>query len=168
MSIRSHIYIQILFAVKGKAYLIDASWEEKLYKFISGIIANKNQKLLAINGMPDHLHFLMEIKPSCSIPDLVREIKKCSHTYVTEQQLTKFPFQWQEGFAAFSYSHSAVDAVIKHINSQKQHHEKHSFKDEYLRLLQMTKTDVSEAYLYDSRTNYFKCIELNHVSIYQK
>lgn len=148
MSTYSQIYIQIVFAVKGRQYLIDPSWEEKLYQFISGLVTNKNQKVLAINGMPDHLHLLIGMKASCSISDLVREIKNRSDHFIQEQQLSKFKFQWQEGFAAFLYSHSAVDTVIKYIHNQKQHHEKHSFKDEYIRLLEQTKIDFKPDYLF--------------------
>lgn len=148
MSTYSPIYIQLVISVKGREYLIDPSWEEKLYKYITGIVTNKNQKMLAINGMPDHLHFLINTKPSCCISDLVGEIKKKSNEYIKEQQLTKFAFQWQEGFGAFSYCHSSIDTVIKHIQNQKQHHEKHSFRDEYIRLLQTTKTDFNETCLY--------------------
>lgn len=148
MSTYSQLYIQLVFAVKDRQYLIDSSWEEKLYQYISGFITRKNQKMLAINGMPDHLHLLIGMKPPCCISDLVREIKKSSNEYINEQQFTKFTFQWQEGFGAFSYSYSSVDTVIKSIHNQKQHHEKHSFKDEYIRLLEQTKVDFKSDYLF--------------------
>ena len=148
MSTYSQIYIQIVFAVKGRAYLIDPSWEERLYKFITGIVTNKNQKLLAINGMPDHVHILIEMKRSCCLSDLVREIKKSSNIFIKEQQFTKFEFGWQEGFGAFPYSHTSLNNAISYIQNQKQHHEKHSLKDEYIRLLQTTKTDYKEDYLF--------------------
>lgn len=61
----SQLYIQVVFAVKGRQSLIGSNWEEDLYKYISGIIKNKNQKLLAINGMPDHIHILIGMRPSC-------------------------------------------------------------------------------------------------------
>lgn len=147
-STNSPIYIQIVFAVKDSAYLIDPSWEEKLYKFISGIVTNRNQKLLAINGMPDHLHMLIGMKPSCCVSELVREIKKSSNEYIKEQQFTKFTFQWQEGFGAFYCNHSSLNTMTRYVQNQKQHHEKNSFKEEYVRLLQTTKTDLNEGYLY--------------------
>ncbi|WP_211218105.1 transposase [Niabella aurantiaca] len=93
----SQIYIQVVFAVKGRRSLILPSWEAELYKYIAGIIKNKGQKPLAINGMPDHLHLLMGLKPDCCLSDLVREIKKSSNGFINEKRLTHTAFQWQEG-----------------------------------------------------------------------
>ncbi len=97
----SQIYIQVVFAVKSRDCLIHSSWEEELYKYISGIVKNKEQKMLAINGMPDHIHFLIGMRPSCCLSDLVREIKKSSNDFVKEKKFSKFKFQWQEGYGAF-------------------------------------------------------------------
>src|SRR4030095_5184805 len=102
----SQIYIQTVFAVKGRQSFIHHSWEEKLYKYISGIIQNKKQKTLAINGMPDHIHFFIGMRPSCCLSDLVREIKKSSNDFIKENHLCKFKFSWQEGYGAFSYGNS--------------------------------------------------------------
>jgi len=121
----SQIYIQVVFAVKGRNSLIQPNWEEELYKYISGIIRNKEQKMLAINGMPDHIHFLIGMKPSCCLSDLVREIKKSSNEFVKEKKFTQFKFRWQEGYGAFSYSHLAPDNVIAYINNQKEQTEYH-------------------------------------------
>jgi REP element-mobilizing transposase RayT len=118
----SQIYIQIIFAVKGRESLIQAAWEEELYKYITGIPTNKGQKLLAINGMPDHIHIFIGMRPACCLSDLVREIKKSSNDFVKEKKFTKFIFQWQEGYGAFSYSHSSLDNVIRCIGNQKEHH----------------------------------------------
>ncbi len=120
----SQIYIQIIFAVKGRESLIHASWEEQLYKYITGIVQNKEQKMLAINGMPDHIHFLIGMKPSCCLSDLVREVKKSSNEFIRTKNLTATQFQWQEGYGAFSYSHSSLDQVISYILNQKEHHRK--------------------------------------------
>lgn len=87
--------------------------------------------MIAINGMPDHIHFLIGMKPTCCLSDLVREIKKSSNTYIKENKLTPFKFQWQEGFGAFSYSHSSLDNVVQYIMNQKEHHIKKTFKQEY-------------------------------------
>jgi len=89
----SQIYIQVVFAVKGRDSLINSSWEEELYKYISGIAKNKEQKMLAINGMPDHIHFLIGMKPSCCLSDLVREIKKSTNGFINEKKFTKHKFQ---------------------------------------------------------------------------
>lgn len=143
------IYIQIVFAVKGRDNLINASWEEELYKYISGIVKNKEQKMLAINGMPDHIHFLIGMKPSCCLSDLVREIKKSSNEFVNEKKYSKFKFQWQEGYGAFSYGHSSLNEVIAYINNQKQHHKKKTFKEEYKLFLEKFNIEYKEEYLFE-------------------
>jgi putative transposase len=149
MSTFSQIYIQIIFAVKGRNSLISGSWEDELYKYTTGIISNKGQKLLAINGMPDHIHFLIGMKPNCCLSDLVREIKKSTNEFINEKKFTNFGFQWQEGYGAFSYSHSSLDNVISYINNQKEHHKKKSFKDEYIGFLTNFKIEFKDEYLFD-------------------
>ena len=88
-----------------------------MFKYITGIIQNKGQKMLAINGTDYHIHFLIGMKPTCSLSDLVREIKKSSNVFISDKKFTRFNFQWQEGFGAFSYSHSNLNNVIKYINN---------------------------------------------------
>ena len=145
----SQIYIQVVFAVKGRESLIQSSWEEKLYKYITGIVQNKEQKMLAINGMPDHIHFLIGMKPSCGLSDLVREIKKSSNEFIKEQKLCEHKFNWQEGYGAFSYSHSNLNNVIAYIMNQKEHHRKKTFKEEYVELLQKFEIEHKPEYLFD-------------------
>jgi len=144
----SQIYIQVVFAVKGRENLIHFSWEEELYKYISGIITNKGQKLLAINGMPDHIHILMGIRPSCCLSDLVREIKKASNGFIHQKKFVRGKFQWQEGYGAFSYSHSALDNVIGYIQNQKEHHRKKIFKEEYKEFLTQYQIEHKDEYLF--------------------
>lgn len=143
------IYIQIVFAVKGRESLILPSWEEELYKYISGVIRNKGQKLLAINGMPDHIHILIGMKPNCCLSDLVREIKKSSNEFIRQKKFTMYKFQWQEGYGAFSYSHSSLDNVIAYINNQKVHHQKQTFKDEYKSFLTKFQIEHKDEFLFD-------------------
>jgi REP element-mobilizing transposase RayT len=145
----SQIYIQVVFAVKGRESLIHASWEEDIYKYITGIVQNKGQKLLAINGMPDHIHFLIGMKPSCCLADLVREIKKSSNEFIKEKKLSKYKFSWQEGYGAFSYSHSSVGNVIEYIKLQKEHHKKKTFREEYVEFLQKFEIEHKPEYLFD-------------------
>ncbi len=145
----SQIYIQLVFAVKDRNSLINTQWEEQLYKYITGIVRNKEQKMLAINGMPDHIHFLIGMKPSCCLSDLIREIKKSSNDFVKEKKFTPFKFQWQEGYGAFSYSHSGLSTVINYIMNQKQHHKKKSFREEYLEFLEKFQIEYKPEYLFD-------------------
>ena len=149
MSAYSKIYIQVIFAVKGRASLIQSDWEEKLYKYITGIIRNKNQKMLAINGIPDHIHFLIGMKPSCCLSDLVREIKKSSNDFINEENFCRTKFYWQEGFGAFSCGHSDLDRVIKYIMNQKEHHRKRTFKEEYLQFLKKYEIEFKDEYLFE-------------------
>jgi REP element-mobilizing transposase RayT len=145
----SQIYIQVVFAVKGRESLIQSDWEEELHKYIAGIVQNKEQKMLAINGMPDHLHFLIGMKPSCCLSDLVREIKKASNEFIKEKKFSKYKFQWQEGYGAFSYSHSDLDNVIRYIGNQKEHHKKQNFCEEYRNFLEEFKIEFKDEYLFD-------------------
>ena len=149
MSTYSQIYIQIVFAVKHREALITIEWEEELYKYITGIVTNKQQKLLAINRMPNHIHILIGMKPTCCLADLVREIKKSSNTFINEKKFTKHIFNWQEGYAAFSYSHSALDNVIAYINNQKAHHKTKTFKEKYISFLKEFKIEYDEKYLFE-------------------
>ncbi len=143
----SQIYIHVVFVVKHRFPLIKESWETELYRYITGIVQNKGQKMLAINGTANHIHFLINIRPSCCLSDLIREIKKSSNSFIKEKRLTNLKFEWQEGYAAFSYSHSALDNVINYINNQKEHHKKTSFKEEYIKFLKKFKIEYNKDYI---------------------
>lgn len=145
----SQIYIQIVFAVKNRQALIHPDWEAKLYKFIAGTVQKKGQKIIAINGVSDHIHIFIGIKPTCCLSDLVREIKKASNKYIKDQNFTNFNFEWQGGFGAFSYSHSHISNVAKYIDNQKIHHQKQTFKNEYLSLLKVFKIEYQTEYLFE-------------------
>lgn len=144
----SQIYIQVVFAVKGGQNLIHPSWEEELYKYIMGIVRNKDQKMIAINGMPDHIHFLIGMKPSACLSDIVREVKKSSDDFIREREFTKYRFQWQEGYGAFSYSHSSLDSVVNYILNQKEHHKRKSFREEYHDFLKRFEIEFKDEYLF--------------------
>ncbi len=139
----------IVFSTKGREKLIHADWEERLYKYITGIVQTKQQKMLAINGMPDHIHFLIGMKPTCTISDLVREVKKSSNDFIKDEKLSKFQFNWQKGFGAFSYGHSQLDMIIKYIMNQKTHHRKMTFEEEYITFLKNFNVDYDELYVFD-------------------
>ena len=144
----SQIYIQFVIAVQGRRSLISETWEEELYKYITGIITNKNQKLLAINGAYDHLHIFVGTKMSCCPSDLLREIKKSTNTWINDHKLTKEKFNWQVGGAGFSYSKSDIPKVARYIENQKDHHRKVSFKDEYIKLLAEHEIEFRDEYLF--------------------
>ncbi len=145
----SQIHIQIIFAVKGREQLIKEEHRERLQQYITGIITNKNQKLLAIHCMPDHTHIFMGIRPNIAISDLVRDIKANSSSFITENNLTKSSFNWQEGYGVFSYAKSQVDAVVKYVLNQAEHHKKRTFREEYIDFLQKFEIEFDEKYLFD-------------------
>ena len=145
----SQIYIHLVFAVQNRKALINQSWELELYQYISGIIRNKGQKPMIVNGMPDHLHILVGMKPNLASSDLVQEIKKSSNKWVKESKNCRFKFDWQDGFGAFSISQSHVDRAYKYIENQKDHHHKKSFKEEYLLLLEKYQIEYKSEYLFN-------------------
>lgn len=145
----SQIYIQYVFAVKGRENLIHTSFEEELYKYISGIIINKKQKPLAINGMPDHIHILVGLKPAMGISDLIRDIKNNSSNFINDRKFLPKKFSWQEGYGVFSYSESNYGTVIDYIRNQKQHHKRKTFREEYVGFLDKFNINFEEKYLFE-------------------
>nr|WP_319398513.1 IS200/IS605 family transposase [uncultured Carboxylicivirga sp.] len=145
----TQIYIQVVFAIQNREAAIQPEWEAELYKYITGIVQGKSQKMLSINGTYNHIHFLIGMKPNCCLSDLVREIKKWSTEFIKEKGLCRYKFQWQEGFGAFSYGQSQLDSVIKYIENQKVHHQKSSFREEYVKLLKLFNVEYDDQYLFD-------------------
>ncbi len=145
----TQIYVHAIFAVKNRSALIHPSFKDELYKYITGIVTNKNQKLLAINGMPDHVHILIGIKPDCALSDLIREIKKSSTQFIREKQFCRFLFSWQAGFGAFSCSKSQIGKVATYIENQETHHANQTFKLEYIDFLKKYDINYREEFLFD-------------------
>lgn len=112
-------------------------------------LRNENQKLIAINGMPDHTHLLVGLKPDMSISDLVKEIKSSSSNFINSRRWVKGRFSWQQGFRAFSYSHSHLSAVARYIENQEAHHARRSFKEGYLALLKKFDVAYDIKYVFD-------------------
>jgi len=145
----SQLYIQVVFAVKGRENLIAKTWKDELHKYISGIITNKEQKAIIVNGMPDHIHAFIGLKPSMKISDLVRDIKNNSSNFINEKRFVRGKFSWQEGYGAFSYSHSHIENVYNYILNQEEHHKRRSFMEEYLELLKRFEIEFNEKYLFE-------------------
>jgi REP element-mobilizing transposase RayT len=145
----SQIYLQVVFAVKGRENLIAQSWKDELHKYISGIIKEKEQKPIIVNGMPDHIHAFIGLKPSMRISDLVGDIKNNCSKFINEKGWIKGRFSWQEGYGVFSYSHSHIERVYNYILNQEEHHRKKTFKEEYLELLKKFEIEFKEAYVFD-------------------
>ncbi|WP_417610650.1 IS200/IS605 family transposase [Owenweeksia hongkongensis] len=145
----SQLYAHVIFAVKNREALIREEFKEELYKYISGIVNHKGQKLFAINGMPDHIHILLSLSPDCPLSELVREIKKSSNGFIKEKGLFKFPFAWQAGYGAFSIGASQISKVVNYIENQERHHTKKSFEDEYRSFLENYQVDFKDEYLFE-------------------
>lgn len=145
----TQIYIQIVFAVKGRQNLIQKEHREELHKFINGIVANRGQKLFAVFAMPDHVHLLVSISPNILVSDLVRDIKAGSSKFIKRNNWVLGTFNWQEGYAAFSYSKSQVDIVAKYILNQEEHHKKKTFKEEYLDFLHKFDIEYDDKYVFE-------------------
>jgi len=121
----------------------------KYFKYISGIITNKGQKAIIVNGVGNHVHIFVGLKPSMRISDLVRDIKNNTTNYINKKKLVKGKFSWQEGYGVFSYTHSHIDKVYKYILNQEEHHRVYTFKEEYIKLLEDFQIDHDEKYLFD-------------------
>ncbi|MBN2730190.1 MAG: IS200/IS605 family transposase [Bacteroidales bacterium] len=145
----SKVYIQIVFSVKGKENLLRKTWRDELFKYMAGIVANKGHKSIIVNGVGDHVHLFIGLKPAMAISDLVRDIKNNSSNFINKKSLVPGRFSWQEGFGAFSYAESQIENVYNYIQNQEQHHSKKSFKDEYLEFLEEFQVEYEEKYLFD-------------------
>jgi REP element-mobilizing transposase RayT len=144
----SQILIHVVFTVKGRANLIDKKWRSDLHKYISGIITAKGQKSIIVNGVGDHIHCFIGLKPSMCLSDLIRDVKNNSSKFINENHLVKGKFQWQEGFGAFSYATSQVKNVYNYILNQEEHHKKSTFKKEYIDLLETFEVEYEDDYLF--------------------
>lgn len=144
----TQIHIQLVFAVKFRQALIQNEWKDDLFKYITGIIQNRKHKLLSINGMPDHIHILIGLRPHQSVSDLVQEVKSVSSKWINENKLIPFQFEWQDSFGAFSYGKSQINDVIRYIENQEKHHHKKSFREEYVDFLEKFEIDYNEKYVF--------------------
>ena len=145
----TQLHIQLVFAVKNRNNFIQPAWEEELYKYITAVIQNDRHKMLAINGMPDHILIFLGLNPAISISDLVKDVKRASNNWIKEKGFIKGKFEWQAGYGAFSYGKSQIDHVCKYVLNQKAHHAKLSFKSEYISLLKLFEIDFKDEYLFE-------------------
>jgi putative transposase len=142
-------YFHLVFAVKNRDALIKKEWKGELEKYITGIVQNHRHKMLAIGAMPDHIHILIGYNVNQLIPDLVEEIKISSNAWIREKRLSKFKFEWQKGYGAFTHSRSQIDTVVKYILTQEEHHKRRSFKDEYLEIIERNDIAFNQEYLFE-------------------
>ena len=144
----TQLYIHFVFAVKYRQATIQEEWEDRLQKYITGVVQGNGHKLLAINTMPDHLHMFVGLNPKQSISDLMRLVKGDSSEFVNKEGFTKRKFYWQDGYGAFSNSRSQIDGVTKYILNQKEHHSKKTFRDEYVDMLKDYAVEYDQQYIF--------------------
>ncbi|MEG1591699.1 IS200/IS605 family transposase [Chryseobacterium sp.] len=148
MSTFRQIYYQIVFSTKNRKPVLLEEHEVELYKYIWGIVKNKNCKLYRINGMPDHIHLLIDLHPTVSLSDLVKDIKVASNIWMKQSNLFPDFEEWQSGYGAFTYSKKDLETVTNYIKNQKEHHKHESFEDEYKNLLKFHGIEFDEKYLW--------------------
>jgi putative transposase len=144
----SQIHIQVVFAVQNRESLIGSKWKDELYRYLVGIIQNHHHKVIAINGMPDHVHILIGLRPSQSISDLMQKVKGDSSKWIHQKGFVMGKFSWQEGYGVFSYGKSQVNDVIEYIKRQEIHHQRKTFKEEYQQFLEKFEVDFDERFVF--------------------
>lgn len=142
------IYLQTIFAVKFRKAAINKKWQSQLFGVIGNLINEKDCKTIIVNGVKDHVHCFIGLKPVVSISDLMKTVKAKSSRYVNDHHLTAERFEWQEGYGVFSYAQSQVDSVFKYIQNQEAHHKKQTFRDEYLEFLEKFNVEYDERYIF--------------------
>ena len=152
----TQIHIQAVFSVQNRECIILKGWKDELFKYITGIVHNNNHRLLAINGMPDHVHLLFGLRPAQSLSDLMKDIKGSSSKWINEKRFVRGKFSWQEGYGAFSYSKSELPNVLSYIDNQQIHHRKKTFTEEYLEMLNEFEIEYDERYV-------FKPVEIDYI-----
>lgn len=145
----TQIYIQYVFAVKHRDGLLQPRYQEEVFSFISGLVNSMGHKCFAVNGMPDHVHIFLSFNPKLSPSETLKEIKRASSNFINEKKWFPGKFQWQLGYGAFSYGKSQVDAVVKYVMNQKEHHKKTTFREEYISFLKKFEVDYDEQYLFE-------------------
>ncbi|MDB5284112.1 MAG: Transposase like protein [Bacteroidota bacterium] len=144
----TQLYIHCVFAVKYRAAMLQPEWDERLRLYITAIVQNHKHKMIAINNMPDHLHFFVGLSPNQSISDMLRFVKGDSSEWINSEKFTRRKFNWQDGYGAFSHSKSQVDSVVKYILNQKEHHEITTFLEEYRGMLEKFGIKYDERYIF--------------------
>ena len=142
------IYLRMVFAVKYRKAVIEKSWRGPLMGVIGNLINQTKCKTIIVNGVEDHVHCFVGLRPVISISDLMKSVKALSSKYINDHSLTSRHFEWQEGYGVFSYSQKDVDTVYKYIQHQEEHHKSQTFREEYLELLKEFKVEYDEQYIF--------------------
>ena len=145
----TQLYIHAVFAVQGRQNLLKKEWREEVFKYMAGIVKNKGHKPIIINGVSDHVHSFIGLKPVMAISDLIRDIKNNTTNFINDKKWIQGHFSWQKGYGAFSYAHSQLDTVYKYILNQEKHHHRKTFREEYMGLLEKFEVPYEERFLFE-------------------
>ncbi len=144
----SQVHLHFIFAPKYRQAIIKSEWETALHKYITGIVEARQHKMIAINGMSDHLHMLVGFRTTQSIADFMQDVKADSSQWINVNRFCGSRFEWQSGYGVFSYSKSQVPSVVHYIQTQKEHHQKLTFQEEYRLFLEKFEVTYDERYIF--------------------
>ena len=144
----TQLQIHAVFAPRFRDAVIHPSWEEDLYRYLTGAVQGQGHKMLQVNGMPDHVHCLIGMHPKQSVMDLLKTTKEESSRWINKNDLVRGRFAWQPGYGAFSVDKRGVPAVATYIQLQKVHHQKMDFRSEYRKLLKKAEVEYDERYIF--------------------
>lgn len=145
----SQIHLQYVFSVRDRDCILLPEWRNDLFQYMAGIVRMKGQKPIIVGGYYDHVHLFVGIRPEMSMTDLIRDVKNSASNYINEHKLIRTKFSWQKGYGVFSYSQSQVRSVYDYIKNQEHHHQKRTFREEYIDFLQKFEIEYNEKYLFD-------------------
>lgn len=145
----TQMYVQLIFAVQNRKALLTKEIRPRVFEYISGIITHMDHKSIIVNGVSDHIHIFLGLNPKLSVSATVHEIKRSSSIFIKNEKLSRFKFTWQDGYGSFTYSRSHMDKVYKYIENQERHHQKTTFRSEYINFLNRYQIEYDKRYLFD-------------------
>lgn len=144
----SQIILHIVFSTKDRVPFINPEIEEELHAYLGGVLRNIGCPAIAIGGPDDHIHILCRLSRTCAVSDLIEEIKTSSSKWIKTKGPNYRKFSWQGGYGAFSIGQSQVEAAVRYVRNQREHHRKNTFKEEFLKLLEKYEVDWDERYVW--------------------
>lgn len=147
MSTYTQLLYQLIFSTKERNPSLIKSNRKQLYKYLWGILKNKECHLYRINGVEDHLHIITHIHPTIAVSSLIKDLKISSNKFIKKEGLFPDFIGWQDGYGAFSYSIKAKDRLVEYVKNQEEHHKTVSFREEYMAFLKEHEIEFDEKYL---------------------
>jgi REP element-mobilizing transposase RayT len=145
----TQMYVQLVFAVKNRDTVLTKDIRKRVFEYMSGIITNLKHKSIIVNGTSNHVHILFGLNPSISVSDTVHDIKRSSSLFINNEKLCPGRFSWQEGYGGFTYSRSQIADVYNYIENQESHHNKRTFREEYIDILTKNEIEFDQQFLFD-------------------